>query len=142
MQCETPQPAADRIELEQVVDSFFAAFTSGPDSAQRLDTLRSLFIPGAIVVRTCGMTPEVSDVERFIEPRAALLSAGALSDFREWPVEGNLELFGDIAHWFGGYAKSWIADGAPVAGRGAKSVQFVRTEDGWRISALAWDDER
>jgi hypothetical protein len=23
-----------------------------------------------------------------------------------------------------------------------KSLQFVRTADGWRISAVAWDDER
>ena len=23
-----------------------------------------------------------------------------------------------------------------------KTLQFVRTSDGWRISAVAWDDER
>ena len=27
-------------------------------------------------------------------------------------------------------------------GAGAKSIQSVRTEAGWRISAMAWDDDR
>lgn len=135
-------PSADRIELEQVVESFFAAFTSGSGSAQRLDSLRGLFLPGAIIVSTGGSTPKVLDVEGFIEPRAALLSSGVLTEFREWPVDGNLEVFGDVAHWFGSYAKSWVQAGRPASGRGAKSAQFVRTESGWRISALAWDDER
>ena len=35
-----------------------------------------------------------------------------------------------------------MLDGEPFTGRGAKSVQLVRTSDGWRISAVAWDDER
>jgi len=29
-----------------------------------------------------------------------------------------------------------------AAGRGMKTLQFVRTVTGWRISAAAWDDER
>ena len=33
-------------------------------------------------------------------------------------------------------------DGTPFSGRGMKSLQFVRTGEGWRISAAAWDDER
>lgn len=134
--------AADRSELEQIIESFFDAFTSGADSARRLATLRGLFLPGANIVRTCGPAPQVYDIEGFIEPRAALLSSGALADFREWPVEGRFEIFGNVAQWFGSYAKSWVQDGASVSGAGAKSVQFVRTADGWRISALAWDDER
>ena len=135
-------PAADRIEIEKIVESFFAGFTSGDDSAQRLDTLRALFLPRAIIVRTCGLVPAVYDVDGFIAPRAELLSSGTLTDFREWALDGNVEIFGDIAHWFGTYAKSWTQDGASVTGAGAKSAQFVRTDSGWRISALAWDDER
>lgn len=137
-----PTAADDLEEIEGIVQAFFAAFTSGADSGTRLGRLRELFVPGAMIVRTCGMEPAVYDVEAFIAPRAALLSGGTLSEFREWPESGRVDLFGDIAQWFGSYAKSGVQDGTAFAGRGMKSLQFIRTSDGWRISAAAWDDER
>lgn len=124
------------------MQGFFAAFTSGPDSAARLEALRSLLLPRAVIIRTCGGEPTVYGVEDFIAPREALLAGGALAGFSEWPLTGRIDLFGDIAHWFGTYAKEGVQEGAPFTGRGAKSLQFVRTCDGWRISAVAWDDER
>jgi hypothetical protein len=132
----------DRAEIEGIVRAFFAAFTSGPDSSARLDALRSILLPQAVIVRTCGMAPAVYGVEGFIAPREALLSGGALADFSEWELSGRTDLFGDIAHWFGAYAKSGQQDGVPFTGRGMKSLQLVRTPKGWRISAAAWDDER
>ena len=123
----SPSTAADRAEIEGIVRAFFAAFTSGPDSSTRLFTLRSMFLPQAVIIRTCGMEPVVYGVEGFI---------------REWELSGCIDLFGDIAHWFGTYAKAGVQDGAPFTGRGTKSLQFVRTTEGWRISAAAWDDER
>ena len=81
-------------------------------------------------------------VEEFIAPREALLTGGSLTDFREWPAAGRVEVFGDIAHWFGSYEKDGLLHGEPCPGAGMKSIQLVRTADGWRISAVAWDDER
>ncbi|MGZ4601058.1 MAG: DUF4440 domain-containing protein [Oryzihumus sp.] len=133
---------ADRAAIADVVRTFFAAFTSGPDSADRLDALRGVFLPEAVIVRTCGLVPAVYDVESFIAPRQALLSGGTLVDFREWEVRGRTEVFGDIAQRFCSYAKSWVQDGTPFTGRGMKTLQLVRTADGWQISAVAWDDER
>jgi hypothetical protein len=138
----TPSAVADTAEIEGIVRVFFAAFTSGPEAATRLDQLRTLFLPEAVVVRTCGLEPGVYGVEEFIAPREALLSGGTLVDFREWQVSGRTDLFGDIAHWFGSYAKSGVQAGTPFRGQGMKSMQFVRTTEGWRISAAAWDDER
>lgn len=140
---ESPfDPESDRAAIAGLVETFFAAFTSAPDAAERLDALRGLFVPGAVIVRTCGTEPTVYDVDGFIAPRAALLAGGTLSDFREWPLDGRTDVFGDIAQHFGTYAKSWVQDGTPMTGRGMKTLQFIRTSAGWRISAAAWDDER
>ncbi|MEO6704081.1 MAG: DUF4440 domain-containing protein [Jatrophihabitantaceae bacterium] len=132
----------DRQAIAAIVTTFFAAFTSGPDCAARLDALRAVFLPEAVIVRTCGLQPAVYDVSSFIEPRAALLTGGSLVDFSEWELDGHTEIFGDIAHHFGSYAKAGVQDGTPFTGRGMKTLQLVRTADGWRISAAAWDDER
>lgn len=133
---------SDREAIADLVRTFFAAFTSGPDSAERLDALRALFLPEAVIVRTCGGEPVVYGVDSFIAPRRALLSGGTLVDFSEWELRGHTEIFGDIAQHFGSYAKSGVQDGTPFTARGMKTLQLVRTSAGWRISAAAWDDER
>jgi hypothetical protein len=138
----SPSAVTDVAEIEGTVRAFFAAFTSGPEAAARLDNLRSLFLPEAVIIGTGGMEPVAYGVEEFIAPREALLSGGTLVDFREWLVSGRTDLFGDIAHWFGTYAKAGVQEGVSFRGRGMKSMQFVRTREGWRISAAAWDDER
>lgn len=133
---------ADEDAIAGIVATFFDAFTSGPDSAARLDALRGLFLPGAVIVRTCGLEPVLYDLDAFIAPRAELLSGGTVSAFREWWTGGRTEVFGDIAQHLCTYEKEGVHDGAPFSGRGMKTLQLVRTADGWRISAAAWDDER
>jgi hypothetical protein len=133
---------ADRDAIAEIVRTFFAAFTSGPDSAARLDALRAVFLPAAVIVRTCGFEPAVYGVDSFIAPRQALLSGGTLIDFSEWELRGRTEIFGDIAQYFGSYAKAGVQDGTAFTARGMKTLQLVRTSAGWRISAAAWDDER
>jgi hypothetical protein len=128
--------------IQSVVDAFFGAFVSGSGCSERMTELRELFVPRAVVVRTCGLEPSVMTVEEFIAPREALLTGGSLTDFREWAVSGRTDVFGDIAHWFGRYAKAGLQGGVPFTGRGMKSIQLIRTAEGWRISAAAWDDER
>ncbi len=124
--------------MADLIRAFFAAFTSGPGCAERLAALPALFIPQAVIFKS----HTVYDVDGFIAPRRDLLLGGALTDFHEWATDGRTDLFGDIAHHFGGYAKQGVQNGVPFTGAGRKSLQFVRTGTGWRISAVAWDDER
>jgi hypothetical protein len=135
-------PAADRAAIAGLVNTFFGAFTSAPDTAARMAALRALFLPEAVIVRTGGGEPAVYDVDGFIAPREALLTGGTLTDFREWQLHGRTDVFGDIAQHVAGYAKAGVQDGQPFTARGMKTLQFVRTSAGWRISAAAWDDER
>ena len=138
----SPDPTGDARAVADLVTVFFAAFTSDPDCAERVAELRAAFLPGAVIVRTCGLEPAVYDVEGFLAPRQALLTGGTLTGFHEWELTGRTDIWGDIAQHVGGYAKSGVQDGVPITGLGLKVLQFVRTPAGWRISAAAWDDER
>lgn len=137
-----PSTPGDEAQIAAVVETFFAAFTSGPDVEQRLDALREVLLPDARIVRTCGGEPTVYDVDGFIAPRKALLTQGGLTRFREWETSGRTDLWGDIAQRWCSYAKEGEQDGVPFTGAGRKTVQLVRTAVGWRISGAAWDDER
>jgi hypothetical protein len=134
--------ASDLEAIADITRTFFAAFVSGPDSAASLERLRQVLLPEAVIIRTCGERPIVYDVESFIAPRQALLTDGTLTGFSEWELAGRTDVFGDIAHRFCSYAKSGVQDGVPFTARGMKTLQFVRTPVGWRISGAAWDDER
>lgn len=70
-----------------------------------------------------------------------LLTDGRLVDFSEWETSERTEIAGDIASRFSEYRKSGTLDGEPFDGGGTKTIQFVRTSQGWRISALAWYDQ-
>ncbi|WP_433262117.1 GNAT family N-acetyltransferase [Micromonospora vinacea] len=82
----TPATASsDQEEILALVHCYFGAFASGPGVDERMAALRDAMLPGAIIVRTCGMDPAVYDVDAFIEPRQAMLTDGTLTDFQEHP---------------------------------------------------------
>jgi hypothetical protein len=71
-----------------------------------------------------------------------MVDSGALTHFREVEIAAITEAFGNVAHRFSTYEKRGSMHGSEFAARGAISTQFVRTPSGWRISSMAWDDER
>jgi hypothetical protein len=45
--------ASDQATIQGMVDAFFGAFVSGPGCSERMDGLRALLLPRAVIVRTC-----------------------------------------------------------------------------------------
>src|SRR4051794_33722502 len=99
-------------------------------------------MPRGLLIRNSGAEPEVTSVEAFITPRQASFDAGELTDFEETEIRGVTELFGNVAHRVSSYAKRGTVHGAGFEARGMITTQFVRTPAGWRMSVMAWDDER
>ena len=71
-----------------------------------------------------------------------MVDAGELTCFKEVEIAEITEIFGNVAHRFSTYEKYGINQGAEFKGRGVISMQFILTDAGWKISAMAWDDER
>src|SRR5262249_33552247 len=103
------------------------------------ERIRQLFIPRGLLISHRG---EVTGVDEFIAPRLATVNSGALSEFEETELGAVTELFGNVAHRFSGDAKRGVLNGEAFATRGVIATQFVRSLAGWRISTMAWDDER
>jgi hypothetical protein len=70
------------------------------------------------------------------------VESGELTRFLETELWETTRIFGNVAHRFSAYAKSGVSKGEPFQARGMISTQFIHTPAGWRISAMAWDDER
>lgn len=131
--------AVSRNEIDLLTAEFFGAFDNRGGRRADVERIRRLVLPGGVIVKT-GPEFTVYTVEEFIAPRRSLLADGRLVEFSEWETSERTEITGDIASRFGEYRKSGILDGEPFEGGGTKTIQFVRTPEGWRISALSWHD--
>ena len=129
-------------ELDRLSANFFRAVTFDAGETPHYDDIYALFIESGLLIKNTGATPEIANVRGFIEPRAAMVRAGELTSFREVELSETTVVFGNVAHRFSAYAKSGTMKGVPFEGRGMISTQFVLTPGGWRVSAMAWDDER
>ncbi|WP_051775962.1 hypothetical protein [Paenibacillus tyrfis] len=132
----------DKEKLDTITKLFYDSFTNKEGLKPNVNGLYKLFIPEGIVIKNTGSTPEIYNLEQFIAPREKLLNEGTLTDFEEEEVSDRTEIFGNIAHRFSHYRKSGVLSGISFETHGMKTIQFIKTYDSWKISSIAWDDER
>jgi hypothetical protein len=132
----------DETEIATVLARFLRAVSFGPGASPNYGALRDMFSEGARLIKNSGAVPEISTVNEFIASRHEQAATGRLTSFEEIEVADITDVFGNIAHRLSTYDKRGTLDGVEFAARGVISTQFIRTPEGWRISAMAWDDER
>lgn len=137
-----PSDTADLAALQALVTAFFRAVSFEPGSRPAYAGIHDLFIDAGLLIKNVGPTPEISSVAAFIAPRQASVDAGELTQFHEAELAAATDLFGNVAQRFSTYEKSGVLNGVAFEARGMITTQFVRTPAGWRMSAMAWDDER
>lgn len=136
------QDNAVAAELTRLTDAFFRAVSFTHGARPSYADIHGLFIESGLLIKNVGSTPEISTVTEFIRPRQASVDAGQLTEFHEQEIAQVTEIFGNVAHRFSSYSKSGTLNGTAFSARGMVSTQFVNTPAGWKISAMAWDDER
>ncbi|MDQ6931163.1 MAG: DUF4440 domain-containing protein [Candidatus Eremiobacteraeota bacterium] len=132
----------DKAAIDRVTKCFYSLFTNRGGTAANVARINELFIAKGVIVKTCGELPVVYDLNGFIEPRERLLRDGELVEFEEEEVRERTSIMGYVAQRLSAYRKSGILRGEPFEGRGIKTMQFVCANGAWKLSAVAWDDER
>jgi len=130
------------VTLGTLMDEFFRAVSFDEGQRPQYEVLHDLFIADGKLIRNSGKSPEISTVDQFIGARRAMVEAGELTSFYEAELTNVTEIFGNVAHRFSTYEKRGMLNGVPLLGRGMISTQFLRTPASWKISSMAWDDER
>jgi hypothetical protein len=128
--------------LDRLAATFFDAFTNENGNKPNVSVLSELFIPEAMIIKNTDCAPMIYNPQQFIEPREKLLSEGNLVNFKEEEVHEITEIFGNIAHRFSLYRKTGVLSGKAFETMGMKTMQFIHTPSGWKISSIAWDDEK
>ena len=128
--------------LDHLLTEFFHAVSFETGEIPQYQNIHALFIDSGLLIKNSGPTPEVSNISQFIRLRQALIDAGELTRFYEGELSETTEIFGNVAHRFSAYEKSGTMQSVPFETRGMISTQFILTPAGWRMSVMAWDDER
>jgi hypothetical protein len=129
-------------ELDKLAADFFDAVSFEPGGKPPYESIHALFIDAGLLIKNTAQVPEISTVTQFIAPRQALVASGELTRFKEWELSETTQVFGNIAHRYSVYGKAGTQNGKAFEARGVISTQFVKTPQGWKMSAMAWDDER
>ena len=128
--------------MATVLARFLSGVTFARGERPDYSVVPPLFVAGARLVRTASGQPESSTVDDFVRARIEQFESGQLAEFEERETAHRTDLFGNVAHRFSRYSKHSVLAGTTTDTAGMISTQFVRTRDGWLISAMAWDDER
>ena len=134
--------SSSKDEIDSLTIDFFRAVSFFSGNKPAYQNLYKLFIESGQLIKNSATLPEISTVRQFIEPRQRMVDLGELTCFKEVQTAEITEIFGNVAHRFSTYEKYGINKGAEFEGRGIISIQFIMTDTGWKISSMAWDDER
>lgn len=136
------EATAAKNQIDQLIAAFFRAVSFEQGAKPAYHQLHALFIEHGLLVKNSGRVPEICSVTQFIELREQLLESGELASFKEWEWSESTAVWGNIAQRWSIYEKAGTLHGAPFHARGVITTQCIATPEGWKISAMAWDDER
>ena len=128
--------------LDGIVSALYASI-SGPAGERDWDRVRSLFLPGAILMNagprpTGAPPPEPVSVAGYQERTAPYFRE---SPYFEVEIARTTHRYGTVAQVWSTYETRREADGEPFS-RGINSIVVVRHQGRWYIASVIWDTER
>jgi hypothetical protein len=134
----------DEQQIGAVIDEMYAMI-SGPAGPRDWSRQRNCFLPDARQIRTSvgedgRSAMKVMGLDDYARDKQPFFDASA---FYEVETERRIDVFGNIAQVWSRYEARSSPDEAEPERRGVNSIQLFRHPDeGWRIVAMIWDNER
>jgi hypothetical protein len=135
---------SDRDAIQALIDEMYALISGPGEKPRDWARQRQLFMPGTRMIRTGidgqgGTVPEVLRLEDYSENYEQLMGG---RDFYEIEIRNTIQIFGRVAQVFSVYEAFSDAEHQQRLKRGVNVIQLYRFDDDWKITAMAWDDER
>lgn len=142
MQSNNEKLQSDKAEIDYIVKVFFDIFTNSNQQQPDWTTINTVCIPETIIIKKSDTTEVIYNLDNFIEPRRKILTNGTLTDFQEREIQEETKIIGNIAQRFSKYQKSGYLNGTYFKEYGNKFFQFIKTNNGWKINSLIWEDDK
>lgn len=131
----------DKQAIDKLTQAFWGIFYNKNGATPNWEIIKELCIAEVLIIKKNNTQQEVYNLESFITPRKKLLSDGTLLDFEEKEIEEETQIIGNIAQRATKYTKEGLLNGEYFQQNGHKLFQYVKTDKGWQISAVVWEDE-
>jgi hypothetical protein len=134
-----PATEGDKAEVEQAVAALYASVTMAPGTSPDWDSVRTMFIPEAIIVmRTSRETMSVFDLDAWIQDFKDAIVKWEMNrrGFEERLLKTDILVFGDIAHCFAVYRASFLSGENLPSNIGLDSIELVRRDGRWLIVSI------
>ena len=132
----------EKSEIDNIVKVFFNIFTNTNHKQPDWIIIDTVCIPETIIIKKSDAAESVYNLISFIEPRKKILTDGTLTNFEESETTEETRIIGNIAQRFSKYQKSGYLNGTYFKEYGTKFFQFVKTNNGWKITSLIWEDDK
>jgi RimJ/RimL family protein N-acetyltransferase len=132
---------ADKLLIDQLTESFFNIFTNSNQQQPNWNTIHTICLAETMIIKKNSDNEEVYNLNTFIEPRKKILSDGTLTEFMEYETSEETRVVGSIAQRFSRFQKKGYHNGTYFEGNGNKLFQYVKTNNGWKISSVIWEDD-
>jgi hypothetical protein len=142
MQNNIDRTQPDKPAIDNIVKAFFDIFTNTNNKQPDWAIINTVCIPETIIIKKSGTTEAVYSLSSFIEPRQKILTDGTLTNFQESETKEETKITGNIAQRFSTYQKSGYLNGTYFNETGNKFFQFIKTNNGWKINALIWEEDK
>lgn len=131
----------DKLHIDQLTTSFFSIFTNTNQQEPNWSSIHALCLPETIIIKKNQDLEEVYNLTTFITPRKKILSDGTLTEFEEYELDEDTTIIGNIAQRISKFQKKGYHNGSYFKENGTKFLQYIKTNNGWKINAVVWEDE-
>jgi hypothetical protein len=142
MQNNSERNYSDKSEIDNIINVFFDIFTNTNQKQPDWTIINNVCIPETVIIKKSDAAEVVYNLNSFIEPRRKILTDGTLANFQESEIEEETKITGNIAQRFSKFQKSGYLNGVYFKEYGSKFFQFIKTNNGWKINSLIWEDDK
>lgn len=134
----TDAATSDFGTIDDLIATFYESTSYPLGGLPNLDRFRSLFLPGAYLVRIEEGKAYLTDIDGYIKDFLVTLTEGKIVAVSEVEVDRRGSKFGNIAHVVSTSIAHSIENGRTKVTRGFHSLHLVEDEGRWIITSMLW----
>jgi len=133
--------STDKLSIDEITKLFYEVFENTNNRQPNWKLLNSLCVLEIMLTNKTEISHTIYNLVSFIQPRQKILTDGTLTEFKEVETQEQTKIIKNIAQRYSQYEKSGMLEGKLFKQKGYKFFQFVKTNEGWKISSVIWEDE-
>jgi len=127
--------------IDYVTEDFYESLSFMDGEMPDLETVKELFYADGLLINNTFGKPKKFTVQSFTEDLDEQIEDGRLTQFMQRELYSKTEIFGKIAQRISVYEYSLSYHETNNRVKGINYIQFILTDDAWRITSMAWNDE-